>query len=780
MAKHKQTASDRLFQRSMIVLFALIFLGFGAGAYGLVKVILVNGAEYSALAKDIQLRDTELAAQRGTIYDCNGAPMAQSASASKVYINPHSLDKAVNKAEILDALCGELAPILGITPEKVRRQAGYVNNNYMALQGQVDNGTMERVNAFRDKELTVQERDDDPKYADTDGIKSTQATYRYYVGVQPDIIRYYPLGKLAANVLGFTGAEDIGRAGLELFYNKTLTGVPGRIVTAKNAADANLPIEFEGMYDPVPGHSLVLTVDEVVQRYLERSLEQTRIDAKARAAYGIVMDVKTGAVLGMACAPNYDPANYQDIADKNLREQIAAIANEEAREKAYNNAMMAQWRNGTLELTYEPGSVFKTITFSAALEEGIVDQDTHYTCTGGIQIANRYMRCHQRTGHGSQSLAEGLMNSCNPFTITIGQQLGVEKFYKYFEGFGFTEPTGIDLPNEYSPRKGINIHARESMGKVELASCSFGQSFEASPIQIITAVSAIANGGRLMRPYIVAKELDEDGRVVRQTQPVVRRQVISENTARQIRAMMEQVVTNGTGKNGYVAGAHVAGKTGTSQKLSDSEGGYVASFCAFAPADNPEVALLIAIDDPQGMINGGQIAAPPAAQIMESVLAHKNIEMRYTEKEQEELGGSAPDMSQKAVSEAKRLLEQSGFRAQVVGGGKSVLHQIPEPGQSIAKGGLVILYTDGSEANRMVTVPKLTGMTIGQAAKEAAIAGLNIKLTGNFNSSALITYRQSIPAGDEVQLGETVTVHFVSNIGVIDSPEIGDPADDTE
>ncbi|MCL2301107.1 MAG: penicillin-binding transpeptidase domain-containing protein [Firmicutes bacterium] len=772
----KQTTSDRLFRRAMIVLFTLIFAGFGAGAYGLVSVQLINGAEYNAKAKESQLRDTELAARRGTIYDINGAALAQSASASKVYINPNSLDKAVNKAEILDALCGELAPILGITAEKVRRQAGYVKNNYMALQGQVDIGAMEKVNAFRSQELIVQERTDDPDYPD--GIKTTKATYKYYVGVQPDIIRFYPLGNLAANVLGFTGAEDIGRAGLELFYNRTLTGTPGRIVSAKNAADADLPIDYESIYDPVPGHSLVLTIDEVVQRYLERALEQAKIDAKAKAAYGIVMDVKTGAVLGMACAPNYDPANYQQIHDKELRARIASIADEEEREKAFNNAMMAQWRNGTLELTYEPGSVFKTITFSAALEEGIVDQDTHFSCGGSIRIANRTMRCHKQGGHGPQVLAEGLMNSCNPFTIWIGQQLGVEKFYKYFEGFGFTEPTGIDLPGEYSPRKGVNIHAQENMGIVELASCSFGQSFEASPIQIITAVSAIANGGRLMRPYIVERELNEDGQVVRQTQPVVRRQVISENTARQIRVMMEGVVVSGTGKNGYVAGAHVAGKTGTSQKLSDPEGGYVASFCAFAPADNPEVALLIAIDDPQGMINGGQIAAPPAAQIMENVLAHKNIEMRYTEKEQEELGGSTPDMSRRPVGEAKSYLEQAGFRVQVIGEGAGVLHQIPEPGQSIAKGGLVILYTDGSESNHTVTVPKLTGMSINQASREAAAAGLNVKLTGNFDSNGLITYRQSIPAGSRVPLGSTVTVHFVSNIGVIDSAEGGDTAGD--
>jgi stage V sporulation protein D (sporulation-specific penicillin-binding protein) len=491
------------------------------------------------------------------------------------------------------------------------------------------------------------------------------------------------------------------------------------------------------------------------------------VDADAKGAYGIVMDVKTGAVLGMACVSSFDPGNYQELGNAALREEIAGISDEAARQKAYNNAMMAQWRNGTIELTYEPGSVFKVITFSAALEEHVVDMNDTYTCTGSIQIANRRMRCHKRDGHGHETLTQGLMNSCNPFTITIGQKLGVEKFYQYLEGFGFTEPTGIDLPNEYAPKKGVNIHAKDRMHIVELASCSFGQSFEASPIQIISAVSAIANGGKLMQPYVVAKELDEDGHVIKENQPIVRRQVISEDTAKKVAGMMEQVVSAGTGKNGYVAGAHVAGKTGTSQKLSVGEG-YVASFSCFAPADNPQVALLIAIDEPKGRINGGQIASPPAADIMEKVLTYKNIEMRYTEKEQEELGGTAPNMTQKEIGLAKETLEKAEFRVKVIGDGEQVLHQIPEPGQTIAKGGLMILYTEGSSAGQRVTVPKLTGMTIAQAEKEALAAGLNIKLTGNYNSNALITFQQSIPAGDEAALGETVTVHFVSNNGVID------------
>ena len=774
--KTKQTASDRMFQRAMIVLFFLIFAGFGLGVFGLVNVQLVKGEEYAAEAETNQLRDNEISAQRGAIYDSTyspkkeNVPFARSASAYKVYFNPNALNKALNKEEILNALCTELAPILDITPEKIRKQASYTKYNYMALQGEIDNDTLDQVNEFRAKEMKIRLKTDEKDYVDQGSEKTITATYKYYVGVEPDIIRYYPMGSLAANVIGFTGSDDIGRGGLELYYNKALTGTAGRIVTAKNAADSNLPVQYEAMYDPVPGNSLVLTIDAAIQSTLERSLEQAKIDAKAKAAYGIVMDVKTGGILGMACVSSFDPGDYQRITDDAVREEILAMPEGPERQKAYNNAMMAQWRNGAIELTYEPGSVFKCITVSAALEEQTADSNTHYFCSGAIQVANRRIRCHQRDGHGSQSLAEGLANSCNPFMITLGQGLGVDKFYNYFDGFGFTRSTGIDLPNEFSPRTGLNIHAKKDMRIVELSSCSFGQSFEASPIQIITAISAIANGGKLMQPYVVSKELDHNGRVIKEFQPTVRRQVISESTAKQVASMMEQVVSSGTGKNGYVAGAHVAGKTGTSQKLGSGEG-YVASFTAFAPADDPAVALLIAIDEPVGLINGGQIAAPPAAEIMENVLVHKNIEMRYTEKEQQELGGRAPNVVQLNANDAEKSLADSGFRVQVIGGSGAVTHQIPEPGQGIAPGGLVVLYTESATAEQTaqtVTVPELTNITLAQANARAAEAGLNLRLQGNFESNALYTYRQSIPAGEQARLGETVTVHFVTNNGVID------------
>jgi stage V sporulation protein D (sporulation-specific penicillin-binding protein) len=765
----------------MIVLFAVVFGLFGYDLVrGLVNVQLVHGREYAAKAENGQLRDTEVAASRGSIYDTNMTPIAQSTTAGKVYINPNSFSKIPNKEALLQELCDQLAPILGITSEKVRSQASHTENNYMVLKGQVELETMQLVNAFRNRECILEvvpggkpRTKGGQPLLDADGNlrkgddNDKFSTYANFIGVDPDVKRYYPLKSFAANLLGFTGAEDVGLAGLEKYYNKELTGTPGRIVTAKNAADSNLNIQYESIYDPIPGNSLVLTIDEVIQRYLERSLQQAQIDANAKAAYGIIMDVKTGAILAMSCAPSYDPGNYEAIADEATKAKIAAIADPAEREAARKNAMMAQWRNGTIELTYEPGSVFKTITVAAALEEGVVDMSERYTCTGSITIAGRTISCHNRSGHGNQSLTQGLMNSCNPFMINIGQKMGVERFYKYFTAFGFTEPTGIDLLNEFSPTTGINIHAQSRMGLVELASCSFGQSFEASPIQILSAVSAIANGGKLMQPYVVAKVLDEAGRVISETQPTVRRQVVSGETAKLVCGMMEQVVSNGTGKNGYVAGGRVAGKTGTSQKLSAGKG-YVASFCSFAPADAPEVAMLIAIDEPVGLINGGQIAAPPSAEIMENVLVYKNIELRYTEKEQEELGGSAPDMSDLTIAAAKQSLTGQGYSVRVIGDGEQVLHQIPEPGQSISKGGLVILYTEGSDTSKTVTVPDLTKISISEANKTAANAGLNIKLTGNFQSSSLVTYRQSIAPGEKVPPGTAITVHFVSNNGIID------------
>ena len=361
------------------------------------------------------------------------------------------------------------------------------------------------------------------------------------------------------------------------------------------------------------------------------------------------------------------------------------------------------------------------------------------------------------------------MNSCNPFFITVGQKLGAEKFFEYFEAFGFTEKTGIDLPAENVPIAGQNYHSLDSMGIVELSSSSFGQSFQVTPIQMITAISAIANGGKLMTPYLVQKQLDENGNVIKETQPNVRRQVVSEQTAKTVADMMEAVVSSGTGKNAYVAGYRVAGKTGTSQKLSAGGKKYVASFGCFAPADDPEIAVLILVDEPVGQINGGQICTPVAAKVVEKTLEYLGVERQYTEKEMELLDTNAPNLVGSNVDDAKKLLENEGFEAKVVGEGDVVVTQMPSYNQTMPQNGIIVLYTEQDAERVTVKVPDLRQMSVSQANKYALSAGLNIKISGNaLNEGELVSYDQSIEPGEEVEYGKTVTVYFKSNTGVND------------
>jgi len=361
------------------------------------------------------------------------------------------------------------------------------------------------------------------------------------------------------------------------------------------------------------------------------------------------------------------------------------------------------------------------------------------------------------------------MNSCNPLFITVGQKLGKEKFYEYFEAFGFTEKTGIDLPAESEPVAGVTYHSLEKMGIVELSSSSFGQTFQATPIQMITAISAIANGGKLMTPYLVQKQLDENGNVISETKPVVRRQVVSEQTAATVADMMEAVVTSGTGKNAYVAGYRVAGKTGTSQKIGTSQGEYVASFGCFAPANDPEIAVLIIVDEPQGQINGGQICTPVAAQVVEKTLEYMGVERQYTEKEIEKLDTNAPNLINTNIEDAVELLEKEGFEVKTVGNGDTVVSQMPTYNQSMPQNGIIVLYTQEDAERLKVTVPDLTQMTVSQANKYALAEGLNIRISGNaLNTGELISYDQSLEAGSEVEYGKTITVYFKSNTGVDD------------
>lgn len=717
---------------------SLAFL-YGIGA--LIYAGLINGEENRLKAERNQLSDTQIAAERGTIYDSNMNVLAKSASAWLVYINPSQIKDDTQKELVVNGL----SQILGVDADSVRTKAEKTKTGYQKIAGEVETDVKETLEAYIDEH--------------SDEKLST------IIGIDPDTKRYYPYSSFASTIIGFTNSDAQGVGGIEMQYDDDLTGVSGRIITAKNAQQGSMSSDYETTYDAQPGESLVLTIDEVIQYYLEQGLEQALVDTGAKYAYGIVMDTDTGAILGMTSKPDFDLNNPRKISNAALSETIAAITDDTQRAQETTNALYAQWRNRTISDTYEPGSVFKTVVVSAALEEGVVDLNTTYTCTGGIQVADNYQRCWKAGGHGHETLTEGLMNSCNPFFITIGQSLGTERFYKYFEAFGLTEKTGIDLPAEAKPVAGKTYHALESMGISELSSSSFGQTFQVSPIQMITAVNTIANGGKLMQPYVVDSKLDSDGNVVYKTTPTVKRQVISEKTASTVANMMEQVVSIGTGKNAYVAGYHVAGKTGTSEKIG-IEGAYIASFAGFAPADNPEISILIAIDEPTGEHGGGAVAAPIAGMLLEKIMTYLNVEPQYEDDELSNISSVAPSLVGKSVGDAK--VAAAKFTVKVVGSGTKVISQTPAAGQQMRTGGVIVVYTEENAAKQTATVPNLCNMSMSQANSAAVNAGFNIRISGNTNSGEVLSYKQSVNAGEEAEIGSVITVYFKSNVDVQD------------
>ena len=732
--------SKRMATRAALAMAGLsIAFLYGIGA--LIYAGLINGEENRLKAERNQLSDTQIAAERGTIYDSNMNVLAKSASAWLVYINPSQIKDDTQKELVVNGL----SQILGVDADSVRTKAEKTKTGYQKIAGEVETDVKEALEAYIDEH--------------SDNKLST------IIGIDPDTKRYYPYSSFASTIIGFTNSDDQGVGGIEMQYDDDLTGVSGRIITAKNAQQGSMSSDYETTYDAKPGESLVLTIDEVIQYYLEQGLEQALVDTGAKYAYGIVMDTDTGAILGMTSKPDFDLNNPRKISNAALSETIAAITDDTQRAQETTNALYAQWRNRTISDTYEPGSVFKTVVVSAALEEGVVDLNTTYTCTGGIQVADNYQRCWKPGGHGHETLTQGLMNSCNPFFITIGQALGEERFYKYFEAFGFIEKTGIDLPAEAKPVAGKTYHALESMGISELSSSSFGQTFQVSPIQMITAVNTIANGGKLMQPYVVDSKLDSDGNVVYKTTPTVKRQVISEKTASTVADMMEQVVSIGTGKNAYVAGYHVAGKTGTSEKIG-IEGAYIASFAGFAPADNPEISILIAIDEPTGEHGGGAVAAPIAGMLLEKIMTYLNVEPQYEDDELSNISSVAPSLVGKSVGDAK--VSAAKFTVKVVGSGTKVISQTPAAGQQMRTGGVIVVYTEENAAKQTATVPNLCNMSMSQANSAAVNAGFNIRLSGTTNSGEVLSYKQSVNAGEEAEIGSVITVYFKSNVDVQD------------
>ena len=639
---------------------------FGGLLVRLFVLQILDPDNYADRAAGQQLRDTTLPAARGEIISADGVVLATSKTCWTIRASPRELDDA-----IVEPAARALSEILELDYDDTLEKLSQRSSNDCLLRRRVD---ADMANAVR-------------TWCAENGARGIQ--------VLQDTKRVYPEGDFMGCLLGFTDVDNQGLWGLELAYDEPLTGQNGVILTAKNAWGYDMPTHYSTLQEAVPGSSLTLTIRDDIQHYLESALcaavEEHNV---ASRAVGIVMDVNTGAVLAMSTKPDYDPNNPRVIVDETVRARVNALTGEE-RSAALQTAQQAQWRNKAISDLYEPGSVFKLITCSAALDTGAVTRNTTFVCAGKIGVSGTTFRCANGHVHGSETVAQGLAVSCNPCFIQIGARLGKENFCKYFEAFGLRTATGIDLPGEI---KRSEYYTADRMGPVELASCSFGQSSKVSYLQMITAVCAVVNGGKLMQPYVVQTITDADGQVTYQAQPTVKAQVIKDETSAVMRELMEGVVTSGTGKNAAVAGYRVGGKSGTSQKLdSENERARIASFVAVAPIENPQIAVLVCLDEPHSWTtSGGALSGPVCAEVLQKSLPRLGIEPSYTEEEQKKYFTTVPDVTGWRAAAAAQKLAEYSLTADVLGEGERVQSQYPAAGTSVRKNSAIQLDTTGT------------------------------------------------------------------------------------
>lgn len=732
-------ATKMMINRIIVIMLAVVILFISVTSVRLVKLMVIDGEKLQSMASEQQLYDTLVTAPRGNIYDTKMNPLATSDTAYTVYITPNSINDLKDRQQELvrTTIAKGFSEILDIDYETAY---GYTQKKtyYVIVKKRIDKNTADEIRQF---------------LSDNSDLKIAK-----YVGIDETTKRYYPNDNLASAVLGFVGDDNQGLSGLESYYDATLTGVAGRVVAAKNAHGSDMPFSYQVVEDAKQGNSLVLTVDSYIQHIAEKYLEQA-VEANKATDRGacIVMNVNTGAILGMAVKGDFNPNE-----PFKLSESDQALLDAENSQYSKNELLNKQWRNKAVSDTYEPGSVFKIITASMALEENLTSLTHTYNCGYTIYVAGQIYHCHKKGGHGTVNFKQAMVGSCNPTFITVGQLVGTEKFSKYFEAFGLTKKTGIDLPGEAAPV----YHKQENMGPTELASSSFGQTFNISPIQLITAASASVNGGYLLQPFVVDKVIDNNGNVVKSMQKTVKRQVISEETSKKLREMLKAVVNDGGASNAYVAGYDVGGKTGTSEKVvelqTSGEKLYIASFIGFAPIDDPEIAVLVMIDEPRGASHfGGTVAAPVAAEMLEDILPYLGYEPQYTEQELENFAIKVPDVKGKTVAEARNSINGTGLGIRVIGSGEKIVKQLPSGGETLYKNGTVIVYTENAnQVESMVTVPDFKGMTPAEVNTTISANGLNVSNSGNISSGLAKAYSQDIEPGTQVAVGTKITVYF--------------------
>ncbi len=685
-----------------------------------------RGAELREAAERQQTRDSMITPKRGTIYDRNRKVLAQSASAEMVVLEPAIIKKKGNGREIAE----KLSQILEMDYETIYKKT-QKNSYYEIVKKKVEKDVADKVRAL-----------------EMDGIR-----------LDEDTKRYYPGGEFASHIVGFTGADNQGLGGIEMVYDSYLKGTPGRIKTAKNANGTDMPFESEQYLEAIEGNDVVLTIDEVIQHFVEKHLETAWIDNKVEdGAAAIVMNPKTGEILAMATKPAYDLNAPMTITDEGVLELLKEFEGEEY-DKKYNEELNRLWRNKAVVDTYEPGSTFKAVTASAALEEHSSNLNDSFFCSGVAHVADWDIKCHKNGGHGSENFVQAVYNSCNPAFIEIGLKLGVTNFTKYFKAFGFTEKTGFELPGE-----AVGSHyTADNMTTIDLAVNSFGQSFTITPLQMISAMSAVANGGHLMKPYIAKQVCDIDGNVVKSMEPQEVRQVISESTSRTMCEILEGVVSQGGGRNAYVPGYRIAGKTGTSEKVPRGCGEYIASFVGFAPADNPQIAVLVLLDNPQGNeYYGGMIAAPVVGNIVNDTLRYLGVQPQYTQEEMTQSEILMPEVVGMNIEDAKKTILGASLKYQIIGEGDTVIDQTPKAGIGLSSGAVGVLYTQEGALTK-VLVPDLTGMSSVDCNIALANCGLNFKVSGPGQTDTAGVTRavsQEPAPGAEVDAGSLVYVQF--------------------
>ncbi len=736
----KVRRANRIIQnRTMILMAVLGVLVFLILVIKLFSLQILRHDELEAKALDQQTRSTEVAATRGTIYDRNGNIMAISATAETVFLSPLEMDRALSDKDnpvawTKDSVAQKLSEILEINKEGILKKMERTDSQYEVLKLRVEEDVADQIRTFINDE----------------GVAG--------VYMVTDAKRYYPYATLASQIIGFVGTDNYGLYGLEARYNDVLDGETGLVVSTKDPTGSDMLYGYEQYYKAQNGSDIVLTLDATVQYYVEKALSEMVTSTEAQGATGIVMDVETGAVLAMASSPTYDLNDPSAVYESRL----ASLVKDGQLDLA--DAQLRQWRNRAINDTYEPGSTFKVLTLAAALEEGVIDENTTFDCTGSIHVLDATIHCSNRAGHGHQTLEQTAGNSCNPAFITYGLRLGTEKFYRYMKDFGLVNGSGIDLEGE-----ALGIFApQETASELDLACYAFGQNFNTTPVALISAQAACINGGYLHTPYVVERVVDSEGNVLSSHDSTPVRQVVSEETSAIVRRCLEYVVSSGTGRNGQVHGYRIGGKTGTADKGNTGE--VVLSFMCFAPADDPKYIMLLTLDSPTGEgRGGGGTVAPYASRIMGEILPYLGVEPSYSA---EELLGSDTTVNYvigMTVADAEEKLKSKGFSVKVVGDGDTVTDQTPEGGTVIPGKSRVILYAGSEKPDTLCTVPSLVGLSPSEANMAVSSAGLLLRFTGTTDSGSgsVRVINQSEAAGAQVEAGTVISVQL-SDSGVTD------------